>query len=31
MKLLINKTDYIETINIALNLKGEYDFSDEKN
>jgi len=27
MKLLINKTDYIETINIALNLKGEYEKS----
>ena len=27
MKLLINKTDYIETINIATNLTGEYNKS----
>jgi|688.fasta_scaffold245462_3 hypothetical protein len=27
MKLLINTTDYTETINIALNLKGEYEKS----
>ena len=27
MKLLITKTDYTETINIALNLEGEYNKS----
>jgi hypothetical protein len=27
MKLLVSKTDYLETINLAINLQGEYDKS----